>query len=992
MSDPDAVPSAAPDLPPPVGDGPEQGTAPTASADARPGAEPTTTASEPDSAAAQAAVAEAMAAPVEPAHVHDEDETAPAPEADAEDEAPEAPATPAPTGSVRVRLRAAARKAALARFSAPLGPDGLAQAESIVAALESGRHLLYLARFRRDLVGGIDERRLAAARRAWREILAEEERRAELRELLTSRGALDETAAAALDAADSVAEMEDVAAPWLPVTASRATVARGQGLQPLADAIRSTAPGGDPVALSDLAKPHVREGTEVDSLDAALAGARDILAEAFCLDVELRRRLRALFRRHAVISVALRPDRKADVGRHAALLDTSGPAHRVPPMRLLALRRAERERVLSVQIEPPEADALEVVAAAQRRVFGDDHPHAGILRAATEDGYRRILRPVLAKEARDALKARADDAMSETYERALRNLLLGPVGGPRRTLGLRPDVTGGHRVAAIDESGRVVHAGRLPHEATAGVDAAVDAVKELLVAHAVDVVAVGSGAGRKEARALAASAVAALGRDVVVTEVPDGGTRAIETAAVERPVRTETGVEIGPEFVGAVSLARRFQDPLAEYVRLDLRSLGLGPHVHDVHQGRLKERLDDVTTWCVAHVGPDASTAGEAVLAQVPGLDAAKGKAFVAWRDAGGRLLGKAGLAGVVGIEAAEQAVGFLRVFGTGDPRDHTQLHPEQYRLVDAMAEQVGVDVATFFRDARARARVDLGALATEALPVPAWRAVLWQVAFNLADPRPRFAVPMKPPAELSLAALRPGLVLEGRVTRALPFGVLVDVGLPADAIVPLPHLGDHPGVDPAVVAPVGAVVQGRVLEIDLARKRITLSMRSDARLMDRAPRADRRGDRPARPDRGAARPDGGASGSTPGGAPATDRPPRADTRTPSRPDRFGSRAPGERRPDGGRPDRRGGERPAAVSRDRRSGAPAGAGFGSSGGRGGRDEGRRFDRDDPGTPRRISLPAEPVADPAPIDETALSPEELLAKKLEEMKRKLMRSG
>jgi len=996
-----------------------------------------------EAAMAEAAMAEAAMAEAAGPGQAAEDEAAPAngeehgAEGDEEKKAP----TPPTSASTRARMRAEARARMLPRLAHYLGRGVGEKVEAIVAALESGKDPVYLGRFRRDVVAGLDERRMLDARAAWKGILAEEERRAELRELLASRAALTEELGRRLDDARDVATMEDVAAPWLPVTASRATVARGQGLQGLAEAIRHAK---EPAALSDLAKPFVKEGTEIATLDAALAGARDIIAEGFCLDLALRARLREMFRRGSVLTVSLRTDRKGDAGRHGAFVGFAAPAAKVPPLKLLAVRRGERERVLTVACEPPEATALEVVHEVSTKAFGAEHSHAGFLRAAAEDGYRRILRPLLQAEVRADLKARADDFMSETFERSLRNLLLGPVGGPRRTLGLRPDVTAGHRVAAVDETGRAVYAGRLPHEATAGREVAVAALKELLDAHGVEVVAVGSGGGRKEALGLAEEAAKATGRELLVTEVSDGGTRALETAAVEKPVRTETGLEIGPEFVGALSLARRFQDPLAEYARLDARSLGLGPNVHDVHQGRLKQRLDDATAWCVAHVGPDATTAPAEVLAHVPGFDAAKARAFVAWRDAGGHLHGKAAIAGVegVGLAAAEQAVGFLRVPGTADPRDRTQLHPEHYGCLDAMATQVDTDVAGIFRDGRLRARVDLGALATEAMPMPVWKHALWQATAGLTDPRPRFAVPMKPPPELTLQSLRPGLVLEGRVTRAVPFGVFLDVGLPADALVPLPHIGDRPGVDPAVVAPVGAVVQGRVLEVDIAKRRITLSMRSDVR-DERRPRFDDRGPRGPRPDRGGERPMGGRPmGDRPmGDRPMGDRPmgdrPMGDRPMGDRPmgDRpMGDRPMGDRpmggdRPAGGPPrfgadrpprgagggagrgrvgDRRGGERPSSVTRDRRAGAPAGAGGGRSddrrggggggggfrggmgGGGGGRDAGKRFDRDDPGAPRRISLPADDAAGDAPADEATLSPEQLIAKKLEEMKRRLTR--
>lgn len=982
-------------------------TAESAPAEAMPAVEP---------APVDAPIPDEAFAPPEPVAAHDEE----APPTDAAEPEEEAPA-PRPVGErSKGKGSEEARAKALPRLASGLPRGAAEHVEAIVEALEKGYDAAFLGRFRRVMTGGLDERTLLEVRDAWRRIRAEEERRVALRELLRSRGALDATLEERLANAQDVPSMEDVAAPWLPVTAGRATVARGLGLQGLADAIRHAK---DATALSDLAKPFVKEGGEPASLDGALAGARDILAETMALDAVLRGRLRELFRRESVISVALRGEKKGDAGRHAPLVGFAAPAGRVPPLKLLAIRRGERERVLATNVEPPEAKAIGLVHDAVTAVVGDQHPHMGFLRAAAEDGYRRILKPLLSSEQRAEMKARADEQALETYERSLRNLLLGPVGGPRTVLGIQPDVTGGHRVGAVDEQGRAVYFGRLPHEPTAGRPVVVAALKDILSTHAIDVVAVGTSNGRREVLDVVAATLAEVERPVVVTEVHDGGTRAVEAAAVARPVKTETGIDIAPEFTGALSIARRFQDPLAEYARLDPKALGLGPNLHDVHQGRLKERLDDVITSCVAHTGVDAATADEHLLARLPGFDTNKARAFVGWRASGGTLSGKAALGAVpgVGLAAAEQAVGFLRVPTAADPRDRTQLHPEQFGLVEEMAAQVEADVTALFKDGRLRARVDLGRLARPEAPLPLLKQVLWQATAGLADPRPVFTVPTKPPADVTLQSLRPGLLLEGRVTRAVPFGVFVDVGLGAEALVPLPHVGERPGIDPATVAPVGAVIHARVLEIDLAKKRLTLSMRSERDLGFTRARFDER--------RGTPRPTGGDRGPGPGG-PRGDRPPMRGPREsvgtgdaargPGGPGGPGGgfggpprgpggppRGPGgpprrdEGRPGGGRPERGGlRDRPAAAGAgtDRRSGGGVGAarpssGFGGRGGGGGRDRdgGRRFERDDAGAPRRISLPMDGSSDSGePVEETALTPEQLLAKKLEELKKKLAR--
>jgi uncharacterized protein len=870
----------------------------------------------------------------------------------------------------------------------------------LVGALDHGVEPSFLARFRREESDGLDERRIRELRDAWSDLLSQERRRDEVRSRVERCGALTPDLERALDDARTVPEMEDLAAAWLPVPGGRATVARGRGLGALAEAIRDATSAETP--LADLAKPFLKEGSEVTTLDGALSGARDVLAEEIALDARLRGRLRDLFRRESVLAVSLRDDRRGDAGRHGAFVGFASPLAKVPPMKMLAIRRGERERVLATTIEPPEEHALALVHASLGKKAAE-HPFAGFLRAAAEDAYRRILRPMLQQELRLEAKARADAFALDGFERALRNLLLGPVGGARRTLGVVPDVTGGHRCAAVDDRGRFAWAGRLPHEPTAGREPTLASLRDLLRAHGIEAVAVASSAGRKEALALAREAAGEGGVEVV--EVADGGTRAAEQAAVAAPTKAE-GVEVPPEFTGALSVARRFQDPLAEYVRLDPKSLGLGPHVHDVHQGRLQALLDDVVESCVAHAGVDATTADAALLSRVPGLDDARAKAFVAWREAGNALPSKAALAAVEGVgpAAAERAVGFLRVPNARDPRDRTMLHPEQFGLLERMAEQVGADLAGLFREPRLRARVDLGRLAKDGVPMPVLRYALYQATAGAADPRPRHATPVRPPEGFGLASIRPGLMLEGKVVRAAPFGVFLDVGLETEALVPIAHIGDRPGVEPSTVAPVGAVVHGRVIEIDPVKKRVTLSMREDVL---RGPPRDARAPRgPGRPPGGAPRggrgpreragagegpprpePLGVGAASNDGPAAGRGRGPRAfGPDAPKRGDRGGRGTPSR-----DRGAREGGAKPisfSAMVRPTRD--TPGAGW-QAGGRRGDD--RRSERDDTGAPRRISIPAEGEAG-APAegaaDEASLTPEQLLARKLEELKKRLAR--
>jgi uncharacterized protein len=855
-------------------------------------------------------------------------------------------------------LAAEAAEAAVKRV-AQSTRGGAKAVRAAIDLLQGGRSLAFVARFRRRHTGGMDERQLRGVLEGWHEARQLEEHRIRIRELLRKRGALSDEAAAALERAKSVFAMDDLAAPYLPVVAGRATVARGLGLQMLADGIRNAT---EAAPLSELAQPHVKEGGEPDSLDTALGGARDILAEELSLDAGMRGRLRELFHREAVVSVAARserkPDEKPESGRHASLVGYKAPASKVPPLKFLDIRRAEKERAVVTTIEPPEEKAIEVVHAA---TVPDEHPHAGFLRAAAEDGYRRILKPLLQNEMRLVLKQKADRVVMEQFERNLRNLLLGPYAGPRRTLGLRPDVMKGHHWCAIDEQGLPTGAGQLPHEPTAGREACLTELKEVLRTYEVTAVAVGTTGGRADAVALAKEAAADRGEDFVVTEVPDGGTRTLEAMG---PVEIEDRPVVPAEARGALSLARRFQDPLAELVRIDPKALALGPHLHDVHQGRLRTMLDQVVESCVAHAGVDPAKADVDLLARMPGFTRKAADAFTAWRNELGPLGSKAALAAVEGIgpEIAEQAVGFLRLPDAEDPRDRTQLHPEQYEVAEKMAAQVDVDLPTLFSDPEARKRVQLAELESDEVGPATLRYVLFQATAGQRDPRPRFTQPIPPPPEIKLETLKPGLVLQGRVLRAAPFGVFVDVSLGVEALIPVPHIGERPGIEPATVAPVGAVINARVLEVDLAKKRLTLSMRRD-----RPPPRGKGGPRGAG-KRGPAR------GPREGGRP--DRPPGRPEGRPAYAASGTGRGPGgPGRPRGGKGKGKG--------RGRKGGRFSGGGYSFGGG--------RRDRRDRHTPRTISLkPDEPEKPAEKVDESKMSPEELMQYKLDQLKKRLER--
>ena len=861
---------------------------------------------------------------------------------------------------------------------------GAKHPKGVTAALDAilaGVSIPFLARFRRAMTEGGDEYRLRMLRSAYEQNLHREQRRLGVRALLKKRGGLTEEIEKELEELDSIPAMEDLAAPFLPVVASRATVARGQGLQALADAIRSAS---EVTPLSELAAPHVPEGSEPSANDICLGGARDIVAEELSLSPVMRARLRALFQEKGLFTVSLRSERKGDAGRFGSLVGLSQLHTKVPAMKVLMARRGEKERVLVSHVEPPEEEALAIVHA---EAAAEGHPHAGFLRAAAEDGYRRILKPLLQHELRAAVKARADREALDVYERNLRNLLLGPVGGPVATLGVRPDVTGGHRWCAIDAAGQPVGSGQLPHEPTAGRDPVLAELEQVLRTYECHAIAIGTSGGRAEALSLA-NAVAAAREDgpLTIATIVDGGTRALESLG---PLEFDDRPTVAAEQRGALSLARRFQDPLRELVQIDPKAMGLGPHVPDVNGRYVRQMVEDVFASCIAHVGPDVNRAPAHLLAHAPGLNARAAKSIVAHRETHGPFAAKGSIAAVehVGPEVAEQAVGFLRVSGAVDPRDTTQLHPEQFGLIDKLAESAGVDVPTLFTEPRVRAGLRLESLVGDDADIHALRYALFQATAGNVDPRPLRQELDPLPPHVRFDTLEPGQLIKGRVLRAAPFGVFVDVGFKSDALLPTPHIGERPGLEQAVVAPVGAVIVAAVLDVDPRKKKLTLTMRRDAG-------PARGGPRHGGP-RGARR---GAQGGPPRGGPRGAGRGRGD-RQPVGAGARGTGGTGQGRGQGGRPSGGQGGRP--------SGGPGGRGKGKGAGRksgrfeskgfdlfskGGRGRGRGRDSGG-GGPRNIRLkPDEPELPPEAeiTDESKLTPEEVMKRKLEALKRKFER--
>ena len=702
-----------------------------------------------------------------------------------------------------------------------------AQVSAAAALLEEGATVPFISRYRKEATGSLDEVAVAAVRDRLAQLVALDQRRAAILESLQERDLLDAALRARVEAAATLAALEDVYQPFRPRRRTRATIARERGLEPLALALLRQDPAVDPVALAAAyvtpAGADVPEALRVPAAEAALQGARDVLAERFSDDPGARALLRRLIWRSGALRSEVVAGKEEAGAKFRDYFRWSEPAAAAPSHRVLAILRGVAEGVLSCTLRPPEAEA---VAALEGRFLGRPGRSAEQVRLAGRDGYRRLLLPAMETEARAALKERADGAAIAVFARNLRQLLLAAPLGQKRVLALDPGFRTGCKTVVLDAQGRLLHHEVLyPEGGQQRRGEAEGAVRRLVERYRVEAVAIGNGTAGRETEAF----VRALGLPaaVAVVMVDESGASIYSASAVAREEFPDQDVTVR----GAVSIGRRLMDPLAELVKLDPKSIGVGQYQHDVDQGALKQALDDVVVSCVNGVGVELNTASRQLLAYVSGLSAATAGGIVAYREANGPFASRRDLLRVprLGARTFQQAAGFLRIDGAANPLDASAVHPESYAVVERMAGDLGVAVGDLMRDGALRGRIDRRAYVSETVGLPTLDDILAELARPGRDPRAAFEPFRFAEGVSRLEDLRPGMTLPGIVTNVTAFGAFVDVGVHQDGLVHVSQLADRFVRDPNEVVRVRQPVEVTVLEVDLARKRIALSMRRDA-------------------------------------------------------------------------------------------------------------------------------------------------------------------
>ncbi len=694
------------------------------------------------------------------------------------------------------------------------------QVAATIALLNDGATIPFIARYRKEATGSLDEVAVTRIRDRVHQLIELDTRRAAILESLQERGLLTADLARAVGAAETMTALEDVYAPYRPRRRTRATVAKEAGLEPLADALFANQAAIDPLGR---AAAFVDPEKGVADAEAALAGARDILAERFSDDPAARARVRQLFWDRGTVRSTVVPGKEAEGAKFKDYFDWSEPVAKIPSHRMLAIRRGEAEEVLRVRIGPP--DEAPVAVLEKLFVQAPGRPGGEQVRAAVRDGYKRLLGPAIEGEIRFESKQRADLEAIRVFADNLRHLLLAPPLGQKTVLAIDPGYRTGCKVVCLDRQGKLLHHDVIfPAAASAAqVGAAGDALLSMIRTYGIEAIAIGNGTASRETEQFVRGLPLPPRLPVVlVNESGASVYSASETAREEFPAEDVT-------VRGAVSIGRRLMDPLAELVKIDPKAIGVGQYQHDVDQAALKRSLDDTVTSCVNGVGVELNTASRELLGYVSGLGPSLAGRIIAWRNEHGAFRSRRQLLEVprLGPKAFEQAAGFLRIRNGEHPLDGSAVHPESYGVVDAMARDLGCALGDLLADAALRQRIVPGRYVTATVGLPTLTDILEELAKPGRDPRERFEVFSFKEGIEKLEDLEPGMVLPGIVTNVAAFGAFVDVGVHQDGLVHVSQLADRYVRDPAEVVKVQQRVTVTVLDVDPVRKRIALSMRS---------------------------------------------------------------------------------------------------------------------------------------------------------------------
>ena len=678
------------------------------------------------------------------------------------------------------------------------------QVEKTIELLESGATVPFIARYRKEATGGLNEVQIAAIRDLLLRLKELDKRREAVLQSIEEQGKLTPELRKAIEAAASMTELEDLYLPYRPKRRTRATIAIEKGLEPLANSImRGVMPAG--------------------ASDDDLQGARDIIAERISEDAAVRNRVRNVFRRRAMLTSSLArgvDENDEKVGKFENWIDWKEPISKAPSHRILALFRGEEAGVLKVHVKPEKDDESIEAMTSHTRPRGEAGEQYD---QAVADSYKRLVMPSIETEFRNILKEKADREAIRVFAENLRQLLLAAPMGQKRTLAIDPGFRTGCKVVCLDAQGQLLHNETIyPFTSMREERAAVSKLEALVEAFQIEAIAIGNGTAGRETEEVVQRCH--FNRKVIAVSVSEAGASVYSASDVARKEFPDYDVTVR----GAVSIGRRLMDPLSELVKIDPKSIGVGQYQHDVDQKMLSESLGDTVESCVNSVGVELNTASRELLSYVSGIGPALADKIVAHRNKNGAFASREALHDVKGLgdKAFEQCAGFLRVRESADPLDRSAVHPERYALVEKMAQSVGADVESLMKDKELRSKIRLEDFVSENCGLPTLQDIMKELEKPGLDPRAKFEVFEFDKNVTRIEDVKEGMILPGIVTNITAFGAFVDIGVHQDGLVHVSQMADRRVNDPNEVVHLHQHLQVKVLEVDLRRHRISLSLK----------------------------------------------------------------------------------------------------------------------------------------------------------------------
>lgn len=693
------------------------------------------------------------------------------------------------------------------------------QVQATIELLDGGATVPFISRYRKEATGTLDEVQVATIRDRIEQLRELDKRREAILKSIEEQGKLTPELKKAIDAAETMAKLEDIYLPYKPKRRTKATIAREKGLEPLAERIFAQTS----FVLEAEAEKYLSEEKEVKTVEEALQGARDIIAEWVNENAQVREKMRKLFLEEGVFTSRVIPGKEAEAIKYKDYFDWSEPIKTAPSHRVLAMRRGEKELFLMLDSCPEEGSA---VALIEREIL-EHAANSAVdqVRLAIKDCYKRLLKPSMETEVRLLTKKKADEEAIKVFAENLRQLLLGAPLGEKSVMAIDPGFRTGCKLVCLGPQGQLLHYEAIfPHEPQRQTAAAGMTVRSLVEKFSVQAIAIGNGTAGRETESFVKSL--GLSKSVIVTMVNEAGASIYSASEVARNEFPDLDLTVR----GAVSIGRRLMDPLAELVKIDPKSIGVGQYQHDVDQNALKNSLDDTVMSAVNGVGVEVNTASKELLTYVSGLGPVLAQNIVDFRKENGPFSSRAQLKKVprLGEKAFEQAAGFLRIRNAKHPLDRSAVHPERYELVEKMAQDLKASVQELMTSEELRNRIVLKNYISETVGLPTLQDIVEELAKPGRDPRESFEVFQFQEGVNSMADLRVGMKLPGIVTNITAFGAFVDIGVHQDGLVHLSHLADRFVKDPNEVVSVAQKVQVTVMEVDVARKRIGLSMKAD--------------------------------------------------------------------------------------------------------------------------------------------------------------------